>query len=136
AENTLSRRILVFVLQNGCLAAGLEAHEFTALRIEAQSAQPPRTHVAVDCCIEKLDTSGELACRMPLARAMVAGYLRSLHRYSAALDIPVVGVHLFARAQPEYLFAKSQQNPRKRILNDLELVKWWQSTLQFALEYA
>ncbi|KAJ2824168.1 hypothetical protein GGI24_003484 [Coemansia furcata] len=135
AENTLSRRVLAFVSQGGCLVAGLEVHEFTTLRIEAQGDQPPRTRIAVDCCIEKLDTSGELVCRMPIARALVAGYLRSLHRYSAALNIPSVGVHLFARAQPEYLFAKSKDNPRKRILGDLELVKWWQRALEFALEY-
>ncbi|KAJ2752983.1 hypothetical protein GGI19_003458 [Coemansia pectinata] len=136
AENTLSRRVLAFVSQGGCLVAGLEVHEFTTLRIEAQGAQPPRTSTTVDCCIEKLDTSGELAGRMPMARALVAGYLRSLHRYSTALNIPSVGVHLFARAQPEYLFAKSKDNPGKRILGDLELVKWWQSALQFALEYS
>ncbi|KAJ2741042.1 hypothetical protein GGI20_005459 [Coemansia sp. BCRC 34301] len=136
AENTLLRRALVLVLQGGCLVAGLEVHEFTTLRIEAQGAQPPQTCVAVDCCIEKLDTSGELAGRMPLARALVAGYLKSLHRYSAALNVPAAKIHLFARAQPEYLFANSKDNPRKRILNDLELVKWWQSALQFALEYA
>ncbi|KAJ2697127.1 hypothetical protein H4218_004151 [Coemansia sp. IMI 209128] len=135
AESTYSRRILAFVLQGGCLVAGLEAHEFTTLRIEAQGAQPPQTCVAVDCCIEKLDSSGELAGRMPMARALVAGYLRSLHRYSAALNVPSVGVHVFARAQPEYLFAKSKDNPRKRILGDLDLVKWWQSTLHHALEY-
>ncbi|KAJ2100849.1 hypothetical protein GGI16_003596 [Coemansia sp. S142-1] len=136
AENTLSRRVLAFVSQGGCLVAGLEVHEFTTLRIEAQGAQPPRTDMAVDCCIEKLDTSGELTCRMPMARALVAGYLRSLHRYKTALNTPSVGVHLFARAQPEYLFAKSKDNPGKRILGDLELVKWWQSALQFALEYS
>ncbi|KAJ2891808.1 hypothetical protein IWW38_003465, partial [Coemansia aciculifera] len=136
AENTLSRRALVFVLQGGCLVAGLEVHEFTTLRIEAQGAQPPQTAIAVDCCIEKLDTSGELAGRMPLARTLVAGYLKSLHRYTVALNASAAGVHLFARAQPEYLFARSKDNPGKRILNDLELVKWWQSTLKFALEYS
>ncbi|KAJ2811899.1 hypothetical protein FBU31_007687, partial [Coemansia sp. 'formosensis'] len=29
----------------------------------------------------------------------------------------------------------SKDNPRKRILGDLELVKWWQRALEFALEY-
>ncbi|KAJ2730019.1 hypothetical protein IW152_005414 [Coemansia sp. BCRC 34962] len=135
AEKTYSRRTLVFVSQGGCLVAGLEAHEFTTLRIEAQGARPPRTCVAVDCCIEKLDSSGELVGRMPVARALVAGYLRSLHRYSVALNVPSVGVHVFARAQPEYLFARSKDNPGKRILGDLDLVKWWQNTLQHALEY-
>ncbi|KAJ1670451.1 hypothetical protein GGF38_001515, partial [Coemansia sp. RSA 25] len=96
--------------------------EFVTLRIEAQGTRPPQTCMAVDCCIEKLDTSGELAGRMPLARALVAGYLRSLHRYSAALNVSAAGVHLFARAQPEYLFAKSKGNAGKRILDDLNLV--------------
>ncbi|KAJ1730881.1 hypothetical protein LPJ61_002794 [Coemansia biformis] len=92
--------------------------------------------MAVDACIEKLDTSGELGARMPLARMLVAGYLCSLQKYHNALDIPAVGVHLFARAQHEYLFAKSRDNPGKHALDDLALVRWWKRTLDHALAYA
>ncbi|KAJ2667492.1 hypothetical protein IW148_000187 [Coemansia sp. RSA 1199] len=136
AENTLSRRILILVLQGDCLVAGLEAHEFTSLTLEVGASRTPQQAIAVNACIEKVDTSGELQSRMPLARMMVAGYVCSLQRYSKALDVASVGVHLFARAQPEYLFAKSQHNPGKHTLDDIGLVKWWQHTMQYALTYA
>lgn len=34
-------------------------------------------------------------------------------------------VSLFARAQDQYLFARSIENPLKRVLDDRGLVKWW-----------
>ncbi|KAJ1891135.1 hypothetical protein LPJ66_007089 [Kickxella alabastrina] len=136
SSSTMSRRTLIFVSQGECLVAGLEAHEFTSISIQVSSAQNTSSSVAVDVCIEKVDTSGELSIRMPLVSALIAGYMRSLRRYRAPLGIDAVGVHLFARAQPEYLFAKSQGNPGKRILDDLALIKWWQGTLQSGLAYA
>ncbi|KAJ2077843.1 hypothetical protein H4R24_004882 [Coemansia sp. RSA 988] len=136
AENTLSRRVLVLISQGNCLVAGLEAREFVTLLVEVDSARSLKKRVTVDTCIEKLDTSGMLSSRMPLARQIVAGYLCSLQKYRKALNVPVVGVHLFARAQHEYLFAKSQDNPGKHILDDLALIKWWQRTISFALIYA
>ncbi|KAJ2797605.1 hypothetical protein H4R20_005124, partial [Coemansia guatemalensis] len=136
AENTLSRRVLVLVSQGILLVAGLEAREFVTLLVEADSTRSLKERVAVDTCIEKLDTSGMLSSRMPLARQIVAGYLCSLQKYRKALDVPTVGVHLFARAQQEYLFAKSRENPGKHILDDFALIKWWQRTITFALTYA
>ncbi|KAI9499750.1 histone acetylation protein-domain-containing protein [Coemansia spiralis] len=148
ASNTLARRILILVSQNNCFVAGLEAYEFVSLSVDIfadlgsgqqqkqQLYKARGPEIAVDVCIQKLDTTGELSKRMPLARVLVSGYLRSLRRYKAALNVPSVGIHLFARAQPEYLFAKSQKNPGKHILGDLALIKWWQNTVQFALTYA
>ncbi|KAJ1646054.1 hypothetical protein LPJ64_002433 [Coemansia asiatica] len=138
SETTMSRRILAFVSQGSVLVAGLEVHEFTSISVQASGAHQPQLSpsVAVDVCIEKIDTSGFLSARMPLAKMLVAGYLRSLQRYHAAVAVPTVGVHLFARAQPEYLFAKSLKNPDKHILDDLGLVKWWQSALNYGLQYA
>ncbi|KAI8318849.1 hypothetical protein GQ54DRAFT_299808 [Martensiomyces pterosporus] len=137
AANTFSRRILILVSQDDCLVAALEAHEFTSILVEiATNASPPQTTVAVDACIEKVDTSGELSVRVPLVRAIVAGYLVSLRRHQRTLGCPSAGVHLFARSQPEYLFAKSKDNSHKHILGDLALVKWWMKTLHFALAYA
>ncbi|KAJ2454663.1 hypothetical protein EV183_001411 [Coemansia sp. RSA 2336] len=135
AENTLSRRVLILVSQNDCFVAGLEAQEFTTLRLEIGDSRIPEQTIAVNACISKVDTTGELA-RMPLVRMLVAGYLASFRRYSLALDIVSVGIHLFARAQPEYLFANSKHNPGKHTLEDSKLIAWWQRTLQFGLAYA
>ncbi|KAJ2390229.1 hypothetical protein GGI23_005663, partial [Coemansia sp. RSA 2559] len=92
--------------------------------------------VSVDACIQKVDTTGELTVRMPLARMLVAGYVHSLRRYRCVAGVSSVGVYLFARAQPEYLFAKSQKNRGKHTLTDMALIRWWQSTMQSALLYA
>ncbi|KAK3847212.1 MAG: histone acetylation protein-domain-containing protein [Linnemannia gamsii] len=37
-------------------------------------------------------------------------------------------LYIFARAQPQYLFAESAKNPRKRVLDDRGLVRWWKNT--------
>ncbi|KAJ2718964.1 hypothetical protein GGI07_005490 [Coemansia sp. Benny D115] len=132
SETTTSRRILVLVSQDGCLVAGLEAREFVTIVAGPRQA----TKVSLDATIEKVDTTGHLATRMPLVRALVLGYIRSLRRYRRALDTDVANVHLFARAQPEYLFAQSEDNPNKHTLDDLALVKWWYATLDAALGYA
>ncbi|KAJ1946827.1 hypothetical protein EC988_005491, partial [Linderina pennispora] len=133
STTAFGRRILVIVSQNGTMVAALEAHEFTTVVAEVT---PPSTSVSVDACIEKLDTSGAQSERMPLARALVAGYTASLGRYMGMGMRPHITLSLFARAQPEYLFARSQHNAAKRILGDLDLIKWWMRTLQFAITCA
>ncbi|KAJ2549909.1 hypothetical protein EV175_004263 [Coemansia sp. RSA 1933] len=142
-SSALSRRVLILVSRSDCFVAGLEAHEFTSISAEL-TCVPGNTDlihnqngnvatVSVDACIQKIDTTGELSMRMPLARTLVAGYMRSLRRYRCLSGISSIGVYLFARAQPEYLFAKSQQNRGKRTLADMALIKWWQGTMQYAL---
>ncbi|KAF9549980.1 hypothetical protein EC957_002040 [Mortierella hygrophila] len=37
-------------------------------------------------------------------------------------------LYIFARAQPQYLFANSAKNPQKRVLDDRGLVRWWKNT--------
>ncbi|KAF9105499.1 hypothetical protein BGX29_012075 [Mortierella sp. GBA35] len=36
-------------------------------------------------------------------------------------------LYIFARAQPQYLFAESAKNPQKRVLDDRGLVRWWKN---------
>ncbi|KAF9132610.1 hypothetical protein BG015_003680, partial [Linnemannia schmuckeri] len=38
-------------------------------------------------------------------------------------------LYIFARAQPQYLFANSAKNPQKRVLDDRGLVRWWKNTV-------
>ncbi|KAF9928990.1 hypothetical protein FBU30_001995 [Linnemannia zychae] len=40
-----------------------------------------------------------------------------------------VSLFIFARAQPQYLFANSAKNPQKRVLDDRGLVRWWKNTI-------
>ncbi|KAG0269907.1 hypothetical protein DFQ27_001456 [Actinomortierella ambigua] len=39
-------------------------------------------------------------------------------------------LYVFARAQPQYLFAKSANNPLKRPLSDRGLVRWWKKMIE------
>ncbi|KZO93614.1 hypothetical protein CALVIDRAFT_472700, partial [Calocera viscosa TUFC12733] len=78
--------------------------------------------------IAKLDTSGLSSPPSPsaiLARAFLSHLCAPSTR-----PTPVVWVHVFARAQGQYLFPNSSENGRKRVLGDARLCGWWKSLLQ------
>ncbi|RUS17015.1 histone acetylation protein-domain-containing protein [Endogone sp. FLAS-F59071] len=95
------------------LVCGLEALEYS-------TTSPTPSRVSY---ISKVDTSGywSRSSSSSPTRALVAAYLASL---SAETD-----VHVFARAQPQYLFAKSAKNKLKRAQDDRGLMKWWKRVL-------
>ncbi|KAF9113385.1 hypothetical protein BGX27_001661 [Mortierella sp. AM989] len=43
------------------------------------------------------------------------------------LAITKTSLYIFARAQPQYLFADSAKNPGKHVLDDRGLVRWWKN---------
>ncbi|KAJ3292522.1 hypothetical protein HK104_005220 [Borealophlyctis nickersoniae] len=102
---------------------GMAVSEFTVS--EAAGNSPPRTLMY----IEKIDSTG-FGTRPPpttsMSRAVVLGYVRYM---AATCASPNLSVHVFARAQPQYLFPGSAQNPAKRVLSERALVKWWMKTL-------
>jgi hypothetical protein len=69
--------------------------------------------------ISKVDTSGGLP--NGLTSRLVCSYVSSLKQPCT--------VHVFARAQPQYLFAESSKNTEKKALDDRGLVSWWLHTL-------
>lgn len=69
--------------------------------------------------ISKVDTSGGLP------NGLTSRLVRS---YVSNLTQPCT-VHVFARAQPQYLFAESSKNTEKKALDDRGLVSWWLHTL-------
>ncbi|KAJ3159608.1 hypothetical protein HDU86_001617 [Geranomyces michiganensis] len=110
--------------------------------------------------IAKLDTSGHHA-HSSLARTLATAYITQatvaaataayITRATVAAanaarpyisfvsKIPVttqiispVTTHVFARAQPAYLFAGSEHNKAKKVLSDRDLLKWWAGTLAAA----
>ncbi|KAJ3180439.1 hypothetical protein HDU87_001948 [Geranomyces variabilis] len=90
---------------------------------------PSHTHIH----IAKLDTSGYHE-RASLARALAAAYIS--HTTAAAFSPSItsaVSIHVFARAQPAYLFPGSEHNTAKRALSDRALLKWWVGTLAGAV---
>ncbi|KAI8393989.1 histone H3-K56 acetyltransferase [Radiomyces spectabilis] len=75
--------------------------------------------------ISKVDTTGYPSSK--ITGRLVRAYLQSLGPCH---------VHVFARAQPQYLFAKSAHNKAKIPLSDRALVGWWYRLLSDALPSA
>ncbi|KAF9978616.1 hypothetical protein BGZ73_001532 [Actinomortierella ambigua] len=62
------------------------------------------------------------------ARVSSSSQWRSPHHARTSL-------YVFARAQPQYLFAKSANNPLKRPLSDRGLVRWWKKMIEMAYSH-
>ncbi|KAL1918282.1 uncharacterized protein VTP21DRAFT_2942 [Calcarisporiella thermophila] len=79
--------------------------------------------------ISKVDSSGNYPYRSSISptKALVVAYLRSLTSTCKAYSS--TKVHVFARAQRQYLFAGSGENPMKRVAGDRRLAIWWLDVL-------
>lgn len=82
--------------------------------------------------VAKADTTGHYyhEIEAPLSiRRVTTGLVRGLLRYYVpAADR--VRVCLFAKAEQQYLFPLSSQNPKKHVLGDAALVRWWLGVLE------
>ncbi|RUS32680.1 histone acetylation protein-domain-containing protein [Jimgerdemannia flammicorona] len=98
------------------LICGLETYEYS-------TTTPTPSLIAY---ISKVDTSGywprptNHSLTSP-TRALITAYIASLP--------PTTTIHVFARAQPQYLFARSSKNPLKRAQDDRGLIRWWKRAL-------
>ncbi|PHZ07972.1 uncharacterized protein RHIMIDRAFT_302256 [Rhizopus microsporus ATCC 52813] len=95
--------------------SGLEAYEYTV------SKQDKIEHMIY---ISKVDTTMTTEETRGVTRQLVLAYLASLPSNTT--------VFVFARAQPQYLFANSAKNTNKAALSDRDLVSWWLHTLNRA----
>ncbi|ORY04412.1 hypothetical protein K493DRAFT_296982 [Basidiobolus meristosporus CBS 931.73] len=112
---------------------GLSVLEYETARGAEEDAKVIKT-----IYIDKLDSSGYGAFpargsvavngRMSVARALIHGYLRYCANEYLRTNEEIF-LHVFARSQPQYLFAESAKNPKKNILNDQELIQWWKRSL-------
>ncbi|GAB5591258.1 hypothetical protein Unana1_06158 [Umbelopsis nana] len=93
-------------LAKPALVCGLEAMEY---KENTTDENPSLAYVS------KIDTTGYKA-PAPLTSILVKTYLPSLSDCT---------VHIFARAQPQYLFPQSVKNTNKRIQTDRGLIAWW-----------
>ncbi|KAI8098187.1 histone H3-K56 acetyltransferase, partial [Gilbertella persicaria] len=101
------RLVLVSTEQEGFLC-GLETYEYKL----------KNRHIVY---ISKVDTTQTFEKFKGLTARIVQSYIASLP--------PLSSVFVFARAQPQYLFARSAENKQKKALNDRDLVYWWLSVL-------
>jgi regulator of Ty1 transposition protein 109 len=70
--------------------------------------------------VSKVDTTGLGSSPSP-ARLLTTAFLR---------HFPRSRIHIFARAQAQYLFPGSGKNPGKRVLDDKALCAWWRRTVE------
>ena len=82
--------------------------------------------------ISKIDTSGLSSSPSP-ARTLVASFL-SFHLLHPPHDSTRLRVHIFARAQGQYLFPGSVENKEKRVLDDKGLLRWWKGCIALSAE--
>ncbi|KAG0319860.1 hypothetical protein BG000_003759, partial [Podila horticola] len=134
------------------LVAGLEVLEYTL--VPYPSSDSPFSQEPVPerfVYIAKVDTSGnwpipgsELQMkneRNPV-RSLVHGYLKAMRSHKISISpapssteqptlsttcTPTTSLYIFARAQPQYLFARSTKNPGKHVLDDRGLIRWWKN---------
>ncbi|KAI8385725.1 histone acetylation protein-domain-containing protein [Blakeslea trispora] len=104
--------ILVSVEEEGLLC-GLETYHY-----KLKEEKEPTKNIIY---ISKVDTATTLEKYKGLTARIVQSYISSLPNNSS--------IFVFARAQPQYLFAKSADNKSKKTLNDRDLVYWWLSVL-------
>ncbi|KAI9276164.1 H3 K56 histone acetylation protein RTT109 [Sporodiniella umbellata] len=102
-ETFLRHRLILVSVADVGFVSGLEAYEYTLYKED--KVEQTIVYIAKVDAIQKAGVTGQL----------IQAYLASL---------PSCSVYVFARAQPQYLFAESAQ-PTKRILGDRELVCWW-----------
>src|SRR5258706_5150000 len=101
--------------------------------IEANLYIFPTTHSVV-VYISKVDTTGQGQRPSPTRAATVALLEHIVRRWFAGGPSEGspgwnVWVHLFARAQNQYLFPASIEHPGKKVLSDAGLVKWWKAVM-------
>ncbi|KAF9220978.1 hypothetical protein BS17DRAFT_294178 [Gyrodon lividus] len=101
--------------------------------IEASLYHVPSTSSAV-LYVSKVDSTGQARAPSPtpaLVRAFLTYYVNPTTR---PLSVDHLWVHLFARAQSQYLFPNSADFPGKRPLTDIKLCAWWKRQLNAVAE--
>lgn len=107
-ETTCHHRLILLSTEKEGFLCGLESYEYI-LTVEKEEE---KQHIVY---ISKIDTTTTKV--KGLTGRLVQGYITSLP--------PSTAVFVFARAQPQYLFANSAENKDKAVLDDRSLVSWW-----------
>lgn len=92
--------------------------------VEACVYHIPSTSCAI-FYVAKIDSTGHSAPPSPipsLVRSLLTFYADPATR---PIDADHLWIHLFARAQGQYLFPNSSEYPGKRVLSDIKLCAWW-----------
>ena len=96
--------------------------------VEAALYHIPSTSSAI-IYVSKVDSTGQTIRPSPTP-ALVTALLR-YYVSPATRPLPAkhVWIHVFARAQKQYLFPNSSEHPNKHVLSDVQLCAWWKKIL-------
>lgn len=78
--------------------------------------------------VSKADTSGYYHIGENEVRLNIGKVIKELILYTLKLHCSVntdIRICLFAKSMQQYLFLGSENNPKKHVLSDADLVKWW-----------
>ncbi|TFK28031.1 DUF1714 domain-containing protein [Coprinopsis marcescibilis] len=105
-----------------------DAPRIIVTAVEVSLFHIPSTSSAV-LYVSKVDSTGQAKGKSPTATIVRA----LLNHYADPATRPVAAdhlwIHLFARAQAQYLFPNSADYPGKQPLNDVKLCAWWKRLL-------
>ncbi|GAA5884158.1 hypothetical protein JCM6882_002159 [Rhodosporidiobolus microsporus] len=108
--------------------ASEEQHPIPLVALEATLYTVPSTCTTL-LYISKVDTTGLSASSPPPTRALVSAFI-AYHLLHPPHGSTRVRIHIFARAQGQYLFPGSVDNEKKRVLDDKGLCRWWKGTVE------
>ena len=99
--------------------------------IEANIYTIPATSTSL-VYISKVDTTGLATTAISPTRTLVDSFIQ-YHLIHPPHATQRVRIHVFASAQPQYLFPGSVENKAKHVLTDKQLLRWWKATISAAV---
>ncbi|KAL0960624.1 hypothetical protein HGRIS_005655 [Hohenbuehelia grisea] len=105
--------------------ATADAPRVLVAAVEATVYSIPATDCAI-LYISKVDSSGHASAPSPTAALVRALLLHYGDPKTRPVEVKHLWIHLFARAQGQYLFANSAEFSGKQPLSDVRLCAWWQ----------
>ncbi|KAL5482818.1 hypothetical protein ACEPAI_9413 [Sanghuangporus weigelae] len=117
-------------LKSGSQSTPTEPQHIFVTAIEATLFHIPATTSAI-LYVAKVDSTGQGKRPSPttaLVRALISFYASPETR-PTKLRGTTLWIHLFARAERQYLFPNSAEHPSKKPLNDVKLCLWWKRLL-------
>ncbi|KAL5501407.1 hypothetical protein ACEPAH_8667 [Sanghuangporus vaninii] len=116
--------------KSGSQSTPTESQHVFVTAIEATLFHIPATTSAI-LYVAKVDSTGQGKRPSPttaLVRALISFYASPETR-PTKLRGTTLWIHLFARAERQYLFPNSAEHPSKKPLNDVKLCLWWKRLL-------
>ena len=105
-------------------AMGQEGVPIFALEASLYTIPSTRTSLVY---ISKVDTTGLAPSPSP-ARTLTSSFL-SYHLLHPPHGSERIRIHIFAKAQGQYLFPGSVENKGKKLLDDKGLIRWWKACI-------